>query len=73
MDKLNTIKFRAWRDKQVPKDDDKVYRAKDSANRNLSSLKAALNLAHRDRLVASDDGWKTVTGFEKVANDAPCF
>jgi len=42
-------------------DDDKVRRAKDSANRNLSSLKAALNLAHRDRLVASDDGWKTVT------------
>lgn len=77
LDKLNTIKVRAWRDKQIPKadedDDDKVRRAKDSANRNLSSLKAALNLAHRDRLVASDDGWKTVTGFEKVGKRRTVF
>lgn len=77
LDKLNTIKTRAWRDKQIPKaeddDDDKVRRAKDSANRNLSSLKAALNLAHRDRLVASDDGWKTVTGFDKVSKRRTVF
>ena len=77
LDKLNTIKVRAWRDQQIPKsneeDDDKVRRAKDSANRNMASLKAALNLAHRDRLVASDDGWKTVTGFEKVAKRRTVF
>jgi integrase len=77
LDKLNTIKVRSWLDKQIPKgdeeDDDKVRRAKDSANRNLSSLKAALNLAHRDRLVASDDGWKTVTGFEKVGKRRTVF
>jgi integrase len=77
LDKLNTIKLRAWRDKQVPKgddfDDDTVRRAKDSANRNLSTLKAALNLAHRDRLIASDDGWKTVTGFEKVGKRRNVF
>lgn len=76
LDKLNTIKVRAWRDKQIPKldaDDDKIRRAKDSANRNLATLKAALNLAHRDRLVASDDGWKTVTGFEKVSQRRTVF
>jgi len=77
LDKLNTIKVRAWRDKQIPKgdeeDDDKVRRAKDSANRNLSTLKAALNLAHRDRLIASDDGWKTVYGFEKVGKRRTVF
>lgn len=77
LDKLNTIKVRAWRDKQVPQgddfDDDTVRRAKDSTNRNLSALKAALNLAHRDRLIASDDGWKTVTGFEKVGKRRTIF
>lgn len=77
LDKLNTIKVRAWRDKQIPKgdeeDDDKVRRAKDSTNRNLSTLKAALNLAHRDRLIASDDGWKTVYGFEKVGKRRTVF
>lgn len=77
LDKLNTIKVRAWRDKQIPEgddfDDDTVRRAKDSTNRNLSTLKAALNLAHRDRLIASDDGWKTVTGFEKVGKRRTIF
>ncbi len=77
LDKLNTIKVRAWRDKQIPKgddfDDDTVRRAKDSTNRNMATLKAALNLAHRDRLIASDDGWKTVTGFEKVGKRRTIF
>jgi integrase len=77
LDKLNAIKVRAWRDKQIPEasdeDDDKVRRAKDSANRNLASLKAALNLAHRDRLVASDDGWRTVAGFPKVGKRRSVF
>ncbi|MFW9615142.1 tyrosine-type recombinase/integrase [Aquabacterium sp.] len=77
LDKLNTIKVRAWRDGQIPKgddfDDDTVRRAKDSINRNLATLKAALNLAHRDRLTASDDAWKTVTSFEKVGKRRTIF
>lgn len=77
LDKLNTIKVRAWRDAQIPEgddeDDDKVRRAKDTANRNLATLKAALNLAHRDRLVASNDGWTTVNGFEKVGRRRNVF
>lgn len=77
LDKLNTIKVRAWRDGQIPNgddfDDDTVRRAKDSTNRNMATLKAALNLAHRDRLIASDDGWKTVTGFEKVGKRRTIF
>jgi integrase len=77
LDKLNTIKVRAWRDKQIPEgdeeDDDRVRRAKDSTNRNLATLKAALNLAHRDRLVGSDDGWKTVYSFEKVGKRRTVF
>lgn len=78
LDKLNTIKVRAWRDGQIAKvdddeDDDSIRRAKDSANRNLASLKAALNLANRDRLIGSDDGWKTVAGFEKVGKRRSVF
>lgn len=47
-------------------DEDDLRRAKDSANRNLASLKAALNLALHDRLVATDAGWKTVSKFKDV-------
>ena len=77
LDKLNTIKVREWRNAQIPAgddfDDDTVRRAKDSANRNLATLKAALNLAHRDRLTLSDDAWKTVTAFEKVGKRRAIF
>lgn len=78
LDKLTTIKMRAWRDAQVDgaeddEDEDALRRAKDSANRNLTALKAALNLAHRDRLVGSDDGWKTVAAFEKVGKRRDIF
>ena len=68
LSKLKTTDVKKWLNSQVnvDEDDDDVRRAKDSANRNLNSLKAALNLALKDRLVATDSGWKTVTGFSKV-------
>ena len=44
-------------------DEEDLRKSKDSANRNLTALKAALNLALHDRLVAIDAGWKTVTRF----------
>jgi len=66
--KLTTAIVRRWLNDQVITDQDEetLRKSKDSANRNLSSLKAALNLALSDRLVAHDAGWKTVTGFEDV-------
>jgi integrase len=72
LSRLRTSDVKSWVSKQVPLDDaddedgDVLRRAKDSANRNLASLKAALNLAMRDRLVASDVGWKTVLPFKDV-------
>jgi integrase len=66
LDKLNTIK-------EDDEDDDRVRRAKDSANRNLASLKAALNFAHRDRLVASDGAWRAVYGYRKVGRGRKVF
>lgn len=76
LDKLTTVKVRAWRDAQLPKamaDDEAVRRAKDSINRNLATLKAALNMALADRLVATDAGWKTVSAFEKVGRRRALF
>ncbi|RYU59338.1 hypothetical protein EWI61_09010 [Methylolobus aquaticus] len=68
--KLQPVQLKRWLQDQIASADeddlDEIRKAKDSANRNLSTLKAALNLAHRDRLVSSDSGWSTVTGFEKV-------
>jgi integrase len=67
--KLKTTDIKKWLNSQVDlgdDDDSDIRRAKDSANRNLNSFKAALNLALDDRLVATDAGWKTVTGFSDV-------
>lgn len=67
LDKLRTTHVRAWLHDQVDdaEDPDELRRAKDSGNRNLASLKAALNFAMKNRLVATDAGWKTVM-FEGV-------
>ncbi|WP_261534626.1 tyrosine-type recombinase/integrase [Burkholderia multivorans] len=70
--KLRTSDLKSWLAGQIEsgeddaEDEDDLRRAKDSANRNLASLKAALNLALRDRLVATDAGWKTVVPFKDV-------
>ncbi|GAB3629276.1 Tyrosine recombinase XerC [Pandoraea terrae] len=69
--KLRTSHLKAWVAAQLDIDEDEdddedLRRAKDSANRNLASFKAALNLALKDRLVATDAGWRTVVPFKGV-------
>lgn len=68
LDKLKTTDLQKWMKGQVAGADDEETerRAKDSANRNLASFKAALNFALKGRLVATDAGWKTVEKFPKV-------
>lgn len=68
LDRLRTTEVRAWLNSQLDDDgdDEDIRRSKDSANRNLTTLKAALNLALADRLVATDAGWKTVARFPNV-------
>lgn len=70
LSKLKTTDVRTWVNDQLATDDDDdeedLRKSKDSANRNLASLKAALNLALKDRLVATDAGWKTITPFRGV-------
>lgn len=70
LDRLKTIQVEKWLHDQVADDDDDdeedIRRSKDSANRNLSTLKAALNRALKHRMVETDSGWKTVSAFPKV-------
>lgn len=69
LSRLKTIDVRKWLNEQLDDADeddaDELRRAKDSANRNLASFKAALNKALNDRLVATDAAWKTVTPFPR--------
>lgn len=68
LDKLRTSHLRKWVEDQLNTDgdEDDLRRSKNTANRNLAEVKAALNLALKDRLVATDAGWKTVAPFSKV-------
>ena len=70
LDRLRSSNVHKWLVDQIDQDeeadDEDVRKSKDSANRNLATLKAALNRALHNRLVASDAGWKTVKAFAKV-------
>lgn len=67
--RLTSRVLKDWLNKQVAtnSDEEDVRRTKDSANRNLASLKAALALAHQNRLVDRADAWSVVKPFPKVA------
>jgi integrase len=68
LERLRTTLVRDWLNAQLDDDgdEDDLRRSKDSANRNLTALKAALNLARDDKLVLDDRGWKTVGRFASV-------
>jgi len=70
IDKLRATNVSKWLNDQIEDDDEAddedVRKSKDSANRNLATLKAALNRALQHRLVATDAGWATVQKFPKV-------
>lgn len=67
--KLRRTDIEAWRDAQLPEDEDDdevIRRAKDSTNRNLTAVKAALNYAHDRGLIGNDFAWRQVKPFEDV-------
>lgn len=72
IDKLKASHIQKWMNDQIEDDeeadDEDIRRSKDSANRNLATFKAALNMAMNHRLVATDAGWKTVKAFPKVSS-----
>jgi integrase len=58
-----------WQDRLIPKradDPEKNRRAKDTANRVLTILKAALNRAHQEGYVVTDAAWRSVKPFPAV-------
>ena len=52
--------------REAPKDDDAKRSRKSTANRILTILKAILNKAYEDELVATSEAWKKVKPFEDV-------
>jgi len=52
--------------KDISNDQDGRRKRKASANRALSILKAALNLAYQDERVLSDESWRRVKPFSRV-------
>ena len=70
LSRLKAAQIEKWLRGLIRKDDedqDAERRSKDSANRDLSAVKAALNLAFRSGLVASDAQWRMVRSFDEVA------
>ncbi len=65
---LTTTDLRRWRDSMVPsaKDPDERRRAKASANRVWTILRAALNLAFENERVADDRAWRRLVPFKNV-------
>ncbi|UXU91441.1 tyrosine-type recombinase/integrase [Burkholderia sp. S-53] len=65
---LESKHIEAWRDAQTKEavGEEDIRKARDSANRNLKSLKAALNYSRKNKWVTNDLEWKVVSYFEKV-------
>lgn len=68
LDSLKTAQIRRWRDSMVKKSDDPetVRKSKDTANRVLSMMKAALNLAFKSGIVSDDTAWRRLSAFKSV-------
>lgn len=65
---LTTPDLRDWRDSMVATSGDKeaVRKSKATANSYVKHVKAALNLAHRDNMIASDRAWRLLETFKGV-------
>ena len=75
LDRLTTADVEGWRNGLVPHglDEEDTRRAKDSANRNLATLKALLNHAWRIGLVGSKDAWSKVEKFKGMGEARKVF
>lgn len=72
---LTTSRLNRWRDGMVKtgNNDDDTRKSKYTANRVLGMLKAALNLAFKNGIVASDTEWRRVPTFRNVADNRKLF
>ena len=66
LDKLKLQQIRKWVHLFVVEgSDEEIRKSKATANRNLTVLKAMLNLAYKEGLVSSDRAWRAVDKFAK--------
>ena len=56
--------YRAGVQGKAPETEDEIRARQESANRVWKNFKAALNLAHRDKRIATNAGWRDVMAFE---------
>lgn len=72
---LTTATLKKWRDGRVKvsEDAEAIRKSKDTANRILSMLKAALNLAFKSGIVASDTSWRRLESFKGVGASRTLF
>lgn len=75
LDRLTTADIEKWHHGLVPigLDDDATRKAKESANRNLITLKALLNNAWRTGLVASNSPWRKAKAFAETKRARDVF
>lgn len=75
LDRLTTADIEGWRNNLVPGklEEEGTRQAKDSANRNLATLKALLNHAWRTGLVGSKDAWAKVEKFKGMGEARKVF
>lgn len=66
---LRSVEVKRWRDAlvRVSANGEAIRQSQDNANRLLAMFKAALNLAFRSGLTASDGEWRRVPAFRDVA------
>lgn len=75
LSKLTAVQFKRFRDGMVKmtNDPEEARRSKDTANRILNMAKAALNLAFRHGMAASDTAWRRVGAFRDVGRERKLF
>ena len=64
--RVRTKPGQAQKFRKIEDNPESARRRRSSANRVLTILKAALNLAHQERKVASDDAWRPVKAFREA-------
>ncbi|KVQ61026.1 tyrosine-type recombinase/integrase [Burkholderia territorii] len=70
LDQLTAQDVKDWRESLVSKetsDPDDIRRAKDYANREFTSFKAALNFGYRENLIKSNEAWKAIGRYKGVS------
>jgi len=75
LDRITTADIGEWLHSRVPAKlgEEEKRQAKDSANRNLTTLKALLNHAWRNDMVGSNAAWSKIKAFENVGESRKVF